>query len=87
MPVDLEGHLTEGSSVHRRALTPVIQTSHNSWLHYFSDSKDLASPLTGAGTKPKQAVKRRLQRGEHVAERLLRWEWLREMFLLSFAIS
>lgn len=38
VPVDLEGYLTEGSSVQGCVLTPVIQTSHNISLQHFIDS-------------------------------------------------
>lgn len=77
MPVDLEGHLTEGSSVHRRALTPVIQTSHDSSLHYFSDSKRPRLNFDQSRVQTKTGGK---APGEQVAELFLRSEPCREMF-------
>lgn len=60
VPVDFEGLFTEGSSVHERVLTPVDLPVD---CIIFLTVRDLASPLTGAGTKQNQAVKPRLQRG------------------------
>lgn len=75
----------EGSSVHGRALTPVIQTSHTTSLHYFSDSKsprgtfDRSRDQTKTGGKGPAAARGAWSRGFTALGA--------ETFSLSFAIT